>query len=202
MLEKSWFKLYATPRNLVHEIEANPRVGFWVISSIYGIASSFFFAHFYSFGFFHSFAFLFFLTSLIGPVLGAFFITLDAWLLHKISFLFGNAASLPRALAILAASKVFYLITLASWLLFFAIDSTTSFLYVSSEASSLCVSLISSSVYFLSFFLLVQILRKSLSLTFAYAFIQTIILSVLSFSITCLSMFIVRFIYISMVSFF
>jgi hypothetical protein len=201
MPTRTWLELCKSPSNVISEIEANPRVGFWTLSSIYGIASSFFFAHFYSLGVSHSFALLFFSMVLIGPFLGAFFLNLDAWLLHKTSFLFGGAVPFSRCQAILAGSKVFYLITLAAWLLFFAQDPTAAFLYVSSEGSSLCVALFSFSIYLFSFFLLVQLLKAAQFITFLRALAQVTTLSLLSFSITCISMFVIRFVYICFLSF-
>jgi len=189
------------PRNAIRGlIETNTSV--WPLASVYGIASAFFFAHFYSLGFSHSFFSIFLSMFLLGPILGSFFILLDAWLLQKTGSLFGGLANNSQCRTILAWSKAPYLISLSLWLLFFAQDSSAAFLFVASESSALCITLITVSIYAWSFILLIQMVRDIQLFSFSRALLNTILVSFLSFAVICVSMFVIRFIYSFLVNLF
>jgi hypothetical protein len=200
---KPWLEMCMKPRSSIRGIvEVNPKVGFWALSSVYGIASSFFFAHFYSLGFSHSFLSIFLSMIAVGPLLGSFFILLDAWLLQKTGSLLGGSAQFSHCRAVLAWSKAPYLISLGLWLLIFSQDPNTAFLYIASETSALSVALVTFSVYIWSLFLLVQMLRDIQLFSFLRAVVNTALVSFLSFSVICTSMFSIKFIYSLFVSFF
>jgi hypothetical protein len=184
------------PRDAIREIvQIKPRVGFWALSSVYGIASGFFFAHFYSFGFSLSFPTIFVPLIGLGPLFGSLLLLFNAWLLRLVGYLFGGTAEYSHCLAAVTWSKVPYTITLLLWLFFLVQDPATVFLHVSSEGSALCIALVSIAVNFWSFLLLVQAFREIQSISLFKSLISTTLSSFFSFSFLYLLMFVSRFIY-------
>lgn len=192
----TWFAMSSKPRDAIREIvQINPRVGFWALSSVYGIASGFFFAHFYSFGFSLSFPIIFFPLLILGPLFGSLLLRFNAGLLRMVGHLFRGSAEYSHCLAAVTWSKVPYTITLSMWLLFLVQDPSTIFLHVASEASALCIALVSLAVNAWSFLLLIQALREIQSFSLFKSLIYAIFSSFLSFSLIYLLMFVFRFIY-------
>jgi hypothetical protein len=198
-----WIAISSSLGPKIREIvKANPKTGFLVISTVYGIASAFFFANFYSLGLSLSFSAVFLPLLAIGPLLGFILILFDAWLLQKTGSLVGGNATFCHCRAALAYSKIPYFFTLSMWLIFMLQDPTAIFLHVASDASAICIAIVSVAVYLWSLLLLVQLVREVQSFSIVRALLNVVSANLLSFSIICFIMFISRFIYLIIVNLF
>jgi hypothetical protein len=130
---------------------------------------------------------------ILSPFVGAIQLSFDAWLLRITGFLFGAAAPFSQLRACIAWSKVPYLITLGMWAIFIGQDPQSVFLHVASDASSICIILVSAAVNFWSFGLLVQSLREVQGFSLWSAFANCVLVSLLSISIISFLMFVSRF---------
>lgn len=200
MFVNSWFAMSSNPRTAIRKIvETNPMVGFWTMSSMYGIASCFFFAYLYSFGLFYSFIPILLSSLVLGPFVGSILLAIDASLLRITGSFFGGSAPFSYCRAATAWSKVPYCITLCMWFIFMGQDPDTVFIHVASDAPAICIALVSAAVNIWSFVLLAQALREIQSFSSSRAFYNAALARFLSFSVICLFLFVSRFAVLSII---
>ena len=199
--ENLWISMAFEPRKAIHSIaQEHPLFGFWLLSTVYGIASSFHTANFYSWGLSFSFLSIVLPLLLFAPLLGAANICLDAGVLRLTASWFGpSRVSFSQLKTAVAWSKVPSFLGLMMWVLLSVTDAETVFIHYASSGSAVMIIFITLILSSWSFVLLAQTIRELQSSTLLQAFGHVLLTYLISFILYLFALFAVRYIYISLI---
>jgi hypothetical protein len=182
-----------TIRAIIH---TNPKFGFWILSGLFAIAIAFQLANFYSWGLNPSFLAIFIPILLLSPILGAIWLSIDAWILRTIGWFLGGRASQWNVRSALAWSKLPYIISSIMWVVLTTSYQDTAFIQLATGASAVFIDLIFLIVFLWSMTLLTQAICEVQSFSLPKALLNVVLNLLISFSLIVLSAFIARYLYI------
>ena len=191
-----WTEPRHTVRSIVH---IAPSYGFWVLATLYALASSFFFAHVYSWGLETSFLPIFLPLLILSPVIGFVWLSFDAWILYRIGLLLKGKAHYPAVRAAVAWAKIPFFIALAMWVALAVINPDIAFIQYVSGMSAFFIFFITSVVNVWAAVLLIQSVREVQLFPLGRAIANVFLGWIISFCFSLILLIISRYIYLSSV---
>ncbi len=193
-----WISIWSHPRSTIRSItEHNPRLGFWVLATIYALALSFSTANFYSWGLEHSFPTVFFPLVILSPLMGFVWLTFQAFLLRLTGKMLGGKAPAWHIRAAVAWSRIPYVFALAMWLVLMGVHAETAFIQHTAGPTAVFVTLISLILHIWGIVLLIQLLREVQGFGVWKTILNVVIAWILSFIIVSIIATIGRYVYIN-----
>lgn len=196
-----WFSIWTRPRTTLRAIvRAKPTFGFWILATLYAVASLFSLANFYSWGL-SSCSSPFFLLLVLSPILGIVIFYLNAWVLQWTGSFFKGKAPIWHIRAALAWSKVPYIASLLLWLTLLATNNTEA-VFVQAVPGSLGIvtTLIPLTLSLWSLVLLIQGISEVQSFSLGRSIANVLCSEMFVWLIILISAFIIRYAFIGTVS--
>ena len=193
-----WASMWTSPRSTIRSIvNVNPKYGVFYIAWIYALHSYFFLASYWSFGLSFSFSSILLVGFLFSPVIGLIWVYIAGWVLYFTGRCLGGHAPVAHLRTAAAWSKLPSSISLLMWVILMISSTDLVFINGVSGPSTLFIHFILLILGIWSLVLLILSVQEVQGFTLSRTILNIFFAWLVSWVITFLSFFVLRFVYIS-----